>query len=219
MKHKIFCIGLNKTGTSSLHEAFQILGLKSVHFKDEKGINIKDVINENYLKNKDILHQLSHYDAISDWDRPPYTFEIIKKFDEHYPNSKFIVNTRDIEDWLNSREKHVKRNQKLKEKQPNLNITWLKIDRDAWRNEYEIHYNAIEAYFKNRKEDVLYFDVTQGDDWEKLCPFLHLPIPLTRFPAENMTLNMKTVLKKTIRKISKLTGLWHALNGHFKGVN
>lgn len=207
MKTKVFCIGLNKTGTSSLHEAFRILGLKSVHFKDEKGNNIKDLLIANYLNHRDILHQLSHYDALSDWDRPPYTFDIIKKFDEHYPNSKFIVNIRDIEDWLNSRENHVKRNQKIKEKQPDMNITWLKIDRDAWRNEYKEHYAAIDAYFKNRKEDILYFDVTQGDDWKKLCPFLHLPIPSTRFPTENLTLNINTVLKKTIRKINKLVGL------------
>lgn len=207
MKTKVFCIGLNKTGTSSLHEAFRILGLKSVHFKDENGNNIKDLLIANYLNHRDILHQLSHYDALSDWDRPPYTFDIVKKFDEHYPNSKFIVNIRDIEDWLNSREKHVIKNQKIKEKQPDMNITWLKIDRDAWRNEYNEHYAAIDAYFKNREEDILYFDVTQGDDWKKLCPFLHLPIPSTRFPAENLTLNINTVLKKTIRKINKLVGL------------
>jgi hypothetical protein len=37
MGRKIFCIGLNKTGTSSLHEAFQVLGINSVHYKDDKG--------------------------------------------------------------------------------------------------------------------------------------------------------------------------------------
>lgn len=204
MKNKIFCIGLNKTGTSSLHEAFQILGLKSVHFIDDEGNNIKDLILDNFLTKKDILHGLAAYNAISDWDRPPHTFNIVKKFDEHYPGSKFIVNIRNCDDWLNSREKHVKRNQKLKKKYPNQNITWIEVNRREWKLEYECHYKAIDKYFKDRKEDVLYFDVTQGDGWEKLCPFLNLPIPSTSFPSENMQLKMKNMVKKTINKIRKL---------------
>ncbi|MGY0649987.1 MAG: sulfotransferase, partial [Paraglaciecola chathamensis] len=33
MNKKIFCVGLNKTGTSSLHDAFLMLNIESVHFK------------------------------------------------------------------------------------------------------------------------------------------------------------------------------------------
>lgn len=204
MENKIFCIGLNKTGTSSLHEAFQILGIKSIHYEDEKGKNLKSIFIENYLSNRDILFGLDDYEAFSDWDRPPYTFEIIKKFDAHYPNSKFIVNIRDVNDWLDSRENHVRRNQLLKKKYPTRNITWLDIDRKAWKKEYEFHYQSIETYFKNRKKDILYFDVTKGDSWKELCPFLNQPIPSSCFPSENMQFSLKNLFKKTLNKLRKL---------------
>ena len=32
MRARVFCIGLNKTGTSSLHAAMEILGLMSLHW-------------------------------------------------------------------------------------------------------------------------------------------------------------------------------------------
>lgn len=48
MKTKVFCVGLNKTGTSSLYVASKMLGLKSVHWKDDNGINIKTRIEENF---------------------------------------------------------------------------------------------------------------------------------------------------------------------------
>ena len=34
-QEKVFCIGLNKTGTSSLHRALTILGYNSVHAKTQ----------------------------------------------------------------------------------------------------------------------------------------------------------------------------------------
>lgn len=186
---KIFCIGLNKTGTSSLHKAFQILNIKSVHFIDDKGNNIKDIIINNYLAQNDILKDLENYDAFSDWDRTPYAISIFKEFDKQYPNSKFIVNSRDIKSWLDSREKHVRKNKERKKKYPNEDIVWLEIDIKAWKNEYETHYNEVYSYFKDREKDLLKFDVTKGDGWEKLCPFLGFPILKIPFPKQNIATN------------------------------
>ena len=137
MNKKVFCIGLNKTGTSSLHEAFKILGLKSIHFVDGKNINIKEIILDNYLKGNDILKGLEEYDAFSDWDKAPYTVDIYKEFDKQYPNSKFILNTRDLNCWLDSREKHVRRNRIIKLKHPWEGSSWLKIDRKAWELQFQ----------------------------------------------------------------------------------
>lgn len=193
MNNKVFCIGLNKTGTSSLHEAFKILGLKSVHFIDDEGNNIKHVILNNYKKGNNILKGLEKYDAFSDWDIAPYTMDIFKEFDKQYPKSKFILNTRDLNSWLISREKHVKRNQERQQKNPEEDITWLKIDRVGWENQFNEHYNEAIRYFKGREKDLIVFDVTKGDGWERLCPFLNLPIPEVPFPKKNVA---PVVLKK-----------------------
>jgi hypothetical protein len=187
MNRKIFCVGLNKTGTTSLHQAFQILGLRSVHYIDDKGNNIKEIIENNYLTGDNIIKGLEKYEAFSDWDRPPYTVDIVKEFDKQYPDSSYILNTRSLGDWLNSREKHVRKNQERKRKNPDEDIGWLKIDRIGWQIEFETHYHEVNKYFEGREGDLLVFDVTKGDDWHKLCPFLNLPIPKAPFPKKNVS--------------------------------
>ena len=57
MKNKVFCIGLNKTGTTSLNVALKILGFNSVHYI-HNGKNIKNLIEDNYLKGLDIMKGL-----------------------------------------------------------------------------------------------------------------------------------------------------------------
>ncbi|MGB5198293.1 MAG: sulfotransferase family protein [Sedimenticolaceae bacterium] len=185
MNTKIFCVGLNKTGTTTLHEAFRLLGLKSVHYLDDEGNNIKEIIENNYLTGDNIIKGLEGYDAFSDWDRPPYTVDIVKEFYKQYPDSIYILNTRDLDGWLNSRENHVRKNQERKRKNPDEDIGWLKIDRNGWEIEFKNHYNEVSKYFEGRKDNLLVFDVTKGDDWEKLCPFLDLPIPTAPFPRKN----------------------------------
>ena len=108
---KVFCIGLNKTGTTSLHRALTILGYNSVHAKTKDGINIKTTIKQNFRQGNDILTSLEKYDAFSDWDLDDSSHLIFKEFYNQYPNSKFILNTRNMDSWLDSREKHVRRNQ------------------------------------------------------------------------------------------------------------
>ena len=143
MNKKIFCVGLNKTGTSSLHDAFLMLNIESVHFKGAEERNIKDIIQSNYLAGDNILKGLEHYEAFSDWDLGPSTVDIVKEFDKQYPNSKFILNIRDLDGWLNSREKHVIRNQERKRKNPDADIQWLTIDREGWTKQFNNHYQQV----------------------------------------------------------------------------
>ena len=95
---KIFCIGLNKTGTTSLHHALEILGFKSIHWRDNLTTTIKHEILKNYLKRKDIITGYHHYDAFSDWDLMGSSQYIFKEFERQYPNSYFIINIRNKED-------------------------------------------------------------------------------------------------------------------------
>lgn len=201
---KIFCIGLNKTGTTSLHKAFGILGLKSVHFKDDRGDNIKPIIRRNYLSGVDILSGIEDYDAYSDWNTDKYNIEIFKEFDRQCPESKFILNTRDLDSWLDSKEKHVKRNQARKKRYPKEDIKWLVVDREAWTNQYNEHHQAVYAYFAKRPEALLTFDVTKGDGWEKLCPFLGLPIPNRPFPKKNVASKKYSFARKLLGRLRLL---------------
>jgi hypothetical protein len=129
---RVFCIGLNKTGTSSLHRALNELGYKSVHAKTNDGISIKEKIENNFNQGKGIISGLENYTAFLDWDRDETSHLIFKEFYKQYPNSKFILNTRELNGWLDSREKHVLRNQKKKRDNPDKKISRLEINRKEW---------------------------------------------------------------------------------------
>lgn len=202
MGKKIFCIGVNKTGTNSLHQALQILGYNSVHYLDDSGNNIKAMIEQNYLQGHAILKGLEQYDAISDWDYPTHAINIIKAFDEQYPNSKFILNTRDIDSWMNSRRNHVLNNQLKKKKDPDSpepGLEWQIFDVDAWKKEYEERHREVLTLFENRKNDLLILNIYDGDGWTKLCHFLMQPIPNIPFPKINKTPTKEKVLAKIKR--------------------
>lgn len=184
MKGKIFCIGMDKTGTTSLHKALNILGLKSVHNICDKG-DIKEIIINNNKYDRMLLFGIEEYDAYSDWSHRS-TSHLFKEFDRQYPGSKFILTTRDLEDWMISREKHVRRTPDLKELQKKYDYShYWNMDKEAWRKEWlDLHEDAL-SYFKDRPEDLLVINICAGEGWEKLCPFLGVRIPKQPFPKEN----------------------------------
>ena len=88
---KIFGIGLSKTGTTSLARALEILGYKT---RDYIGVT-KYIAGD--LSSVD-LQEIDANDAFTDTPIPSF----YKQLDEKYPNSKFILTTRNMDDWLRS---------------------------------------------------------------------------------------------------------------------
>ena len=92
MYNKILGIGLPKTGTKSASEYLKLLGINSIH-------NPVDEITFNQLRLGDFdLQILKTHDAI--FDLPSACF--YKDYDYVFPNSKFILTTREKEGWLSS---------------------------------------------------------------------------------------------------------------------
>jgi hypothetical protein len=58
-------------------------------------------------------------------------------------------------------------------------------DREKFIAAYNRHYEDVRRYFADRPNDLLEMDITKGDGWEKLCPFLELPIPDKPFRKAN----------------------------------
>jgi hypothetical protein len=92
---KVSCIGFNKTGTTSLHRYFESAGLDSSY-------------DASYQKQSRTLGQdelrsyIDAYDAFTDGERADYA-----RLAQLYPEAKFILNTRELKKWLESRVKHV----------------------------------------------------------------------------------------------------------------
>jgi hypothetical protein len=175
---KVFGIGLNKTGTSSLHEALKLLGYTSLHHGGpETTARIRRAIEER----KPVLHYLDpRFDAFSDTAITRY----YHLADVQYPGARFILTVRDIDGWLDSRRRHVEKNRRLKEV-GRYQHSFLKVELGRWRAEYRRHYGAVQSYFANRPGDLLVLDIVGGDRWEPLCEFLGQPVPGAPFPVEN----------------------------------
>ena len=167
-QNKIFIIGFNKSGTRSLHNFFDKNNIPSIHWDEGKiALNIEKNIKNNNL----IMSDYKKYTVFSDIEYyQDLNYSHMKHFkimNEQYPSSKFILNIRNIDNWIESRNNHmdgkycndlceIKKMSKLE-----LNTQWKK--------DYLSHINNVKEYFKNTNK-LLVFDI-ENDKIEKLISF------------------------------------------------
>lgn len=182
---KVFCIGLSKTGTRSLHDALQLLGLRSVHWGGpdlqtavRRGPEIKQAVERALADGRPLLDDVEDADAYSDILALTENFDVL---DAQYPGSRFILTVRDTEEWIESRRRHVEANVAMHAR-GEYHGSFLEIDLEGWRLEAEAHERRVRSHFAGRRRDLLVMDISAGDGWEVLCPFLGLAVPDLPFP-------------------------------------
>ncbi len=177
--HKIFCIGLNKTATVSLHDALTILGYRALHWG---GPETRRSVRRALEEGRPMLEDLDpEFEAFSDLEDLTYNFDVA---DRQYPGSKFILTIRDLDDWLDSRRRHVEYNRRRRAEGQYAG-RWLDVDLEAWASDFRAHEARVRAHFADRPHDLLVLDITAGSGWEPLCTFLGRPVPKQPFPWRN----------------------------------
>ena len=194
--HKVFGIGLSGTGTDSLSEALNQLGIGTKYYSHERQPR-KALLDGTKLP---ILEQ---YQGLVDGIAPFY-----RRLDRAYPGSKFILTVRDKQSWLESMEELASTMAE--------NMSWLngdgqplnefllyqlhyglfEFDAQRYWQAYESHVQGVLDYFQNRPSDLLVMDIYGGDGWNKLCPFLELPLASVPFPHSNYWKNMSSWSKR-----------------------
>jgi 3'-phosphoadenosine 5'-phosphosulfate (PAPS) 3'-phosphatase len=178
---KVFGIGLSKTGTSSLAQALQILGFKTL---DNMGASRYVAGDLSSIE----MQTIEAHEALTDTPIPSFYREL----DARFPNSKFILTVRDREGWSKSCMKQFSRrfaegqsesNKRLFEDLYGTNV----FDAAKFASGYDRFVAGVGEHFKDRPADLLMLDVAAGEGWEKLCPFLGKPVPDTPFPKANVT--------------------------------
>ncbi|MBR9860077.1 hypothetical protein GYB22_04905 [bacterium] len=173
---KIFGVGFQKTGTSTLREALKLLGYS---VKDTSTRALIPIMKEDWAKVKSMLDP---FDAAE--DTPWYI--IYKKLDELYPGSKFILTEREPESWYNSVNRHIG---DLRDAQHE----WIygrgkglpKDDKENTIRVYTEHNAEVKRYFQDRPNDLLVVDFTKGEGWKELCEFLGREMPQAELPHYN----------------------------------
>ena len=179
---KIFGIGLNKTGTISLHEALETMGFRSLH---HGGPEVRQAVERAFAEERPLLHYLDDYDAFSDIEFLSLNFPLV---DRQYPGSKFVLTTRDLPTWLESRRRHVERNV-ARAAAGDYSGTFLTVELVAWERQWTEHHSRVHAYFAGRPNDLLVMNIVAGDGYQQLCPFLEHP-PLDQpFPWRHRSVN------------------------------
>jgi hypothetical protein len=200
---KVFCIGRNKTGTTSLKLALSELGY-NIGSQDIGELLVKDYAKKNW---KPIIRYCYSAEAFQDapfsW---PYTWLILT---EHFPGAKFILTVRDSESWYKSitrfHSKLFADGKRLPTKQDLLaanyrypgfmwdvfQAVWKTPETDLYNKgsliqNFERHNNDVIHYF-NASKNFLKLDLSERDSYDRLCAFLGKQPLRSAFPHENQT--------------------------------
>jgi hypothetical protein len=176
----IFGIGLSKTGTQSLAEVLTILGYPCIHYPSAE------------------LMLAGEYDrafgaSLAACDITVSAF--YKQLDRAYPESLFILTTREMNKWLESVEAHMSY---VLENAPHehadghpkgavreLCFSTRGYSEEMYRQAYLDHLSGVQSYFASQNDRLLIVDLTNGDGWEPICSFLGRDIPREPFPHKN----------------------------------
>jgi hypothetical protein len=156
---KYFVIGFNKTATTSMHELFLLNGLSSQH-------------DNNW--------DLDNYDCFSDC----FPYNRFKEYNltVKYPDAKFILNIRNMKDWIISVVNHCIIYKIQKEELNRKNTEWI------WSWFYPVsrtkilykirernnHIKEVLEYFTQMPNNLIILDVDNSNWVEFLCDQLNL---------------------------------------------
>ena len=175
MKSKVFGIGLSRTGTTTLYKLLVELGYDCRHSSGSM------IANDD----SDLMESC---DALVDSPVPL----LYRELDRRYPNSKFILTTRDKEPWLQSMQwmfTHGK-----------VNWDWRKpvqayhkrfygtttFDRATLSTHFDAFHEQVRTHFRDRPGDLLVIDIDHGGfDIAALCDFLGVPRRSIDIPRAN----------------------------------
>ncbi|TVR39131.1 MAG: hypothetical protein EA392_07245 [Cryomorphaceae bacterium] len=169
---KVFCIGYNKTGTTTLGKSLEMLGYRNSSFNPR-------VHNEYFQKGKidKVLQYAAKFESFDDlpWLHP----NLIPKLDKTFPGSKFVYLERDERSWKRSYRE------------------WYFLQRGEYPDEergyhnYLVHQQFVLKYFAGREQDLICLEIKDPQGFRKLAEFLGKPVIRDDFPHFNRTSEMK----------------------------
>lgn len=189
---KVFVIGFNKTGTTTLYHT-----LKGLQYKmgDQR---VAEVLTYFMYKNNDFT-ELEHYCTTAEaFQDVPFSFpHRFKKLHELYPDAKFILTVRDSsEQWFDSlvnfqRGRYQKKGNELPTIDDFMRSNYIfpgsmipiyknifnypvipLYQKEHYINVYEKHIDDVKVFFKNKQDKLLIINVSKSGERKRLLEFL-----------------------------------------------
>ena len=172
---KILVVGLSKTGTTSLHDALEIVGVKSIHYPQPYRLVGRNLEFKWHWK-------LERIRAFSDLPVVAFLDDFLKK----YPDSYIIYTNRNKGSWLESCRKHFELPAiNAKGEALRLKVYGCAVfDLESFSKTYDMHSEMISKIFSGHP-NFLEISVEQTDKWTPLCKFIGVPIPDVDYPFSN----------------------------------
>lgn len=187
---KVFCVGANKTGTTSVGA-----------FLTQAGYKLAPQIPAERLIEKWAIRDFAkigafcrRFEAFQD---VPFSLDFTFQYlDQIFPNSKFILTIRSSADeWLESYKRFTKKilggdksitRENLEKIDYNYRGFFLRsldliygectdpFQDDVYKQNYLYHNYSIQCYFQNRTDKLLTINLADKDSSRKLCSFLDI---------------------------------------------
>lgn len=189
LKKKVFCIGYNKTGTTSIGRALQELGYKL----GDQSVG-EQLMDDWAIRDfRSIIQYCTSADAFQDLPFSiDFTYQIL---DFVFPNSKFILTIRNNSDeWFDSLIRFYKKLMKIdrtptakdminfpyggagwfwRQEQNIFGIDEANVcNKEIYVSHYNTHNERVLEYFKFRKNDLLVLNLANTSAMQSLCEFL-----------------------------------------------
>lgn len=204
-KPKIFCIGMNKTGTTTLQETMAEFGYRIGRQRQAEKLF-------PYWESGEYNPIIHYCRSAQFFQDVPFSYPgFYRVIDEAFPSSRFILTERDSADqWHQSITRfHAKKFGKdgriptREDLKVATYVTPSQPDRsnravfgtpeddpyhkDTMISVYEGHSTDVKSYFSNRPDDLLVINVGNPHDYRRLCEFLGRAPLRDSFPWYNKT--------------------------------
>jgi hypothetical protein len=211
-RFKVFGVGLNKTGTSSLGRALSTLGYRHLRRQPrffrwcQKG------------RFRDIFEEIAPFEAFEDWPWPLMYREI---YAEYGDQARYILTRRKSpEIWVKSLKKHSLRTNP--DQNPRRKIYGFDYPHGAEEQHcsfYDAHLKDVRSFFAEVGRPDLLCELCwdDGDGWKELCEFLGEGVPSVPFPHVNKSAETTVPEDKMAANLARIDAQLSALTGKAAG--
>ncbi len=178
---KLFQIGFNKCATTFIARLFQMNGIPTVHWLE--GALAEDIAYSRLAGRAPLQRWADKVVAFTDMESVRYlNMPVVEAFrdyaflDASFPGSVFVLNTRNVEDWVISRYMH--RGGSYARAYAQILGVGPGDLADIWADSWQRHLDGVRAHFVGRPELVeIDIDTATPEDYRRaLSPWFDLPL-------------------------------------------
>ena len=180
MARKIFGIGLNKTGTKTLGECFEVLGMTRETCRPD--------LLAKYRAGQlgEVFAEIDRGEAFEDWPYPLLYREL--RFRYGREASFVLTKRRNSATWLASLKQHSLRTNPVRHcRLLAYGYAYPHGVEAHYLDFYERHEIEVRQFFRRQgaSDQLLELCWEEGHGWAELCSFLNVPVPDQPFPHKN----------------------------------